>query len=147
MDNLLFYLLPVSKLVNSSLGIHLTPKITTYSWSSSILGSFSYVNRKSRKIGQNRDFSWTIVQGNLRFWSKFRFRLKHSKPTPNFMGITNMWSDLMSAQRLRSYCVLPVYFRKICIQVACELCSLHISQNFKLGLINLKCVVPILYVS
>jgi len=134
MDNLLFYLLPVSKLVNSLLGFHLTPKRPTYSWSSSNLGSFSRNSRKSRKIDQNRKFSWTIVQEKSRFWSKFEFRLKQIKPTPNFMGITNMWSDLMISQRLRSYWLLPVYFRKICIQVTSELCSLYISQGFKLGL-------------
>jgi len=120
-------------------------KRTWFSHSPWNLGSISRVSRKYRKIVQNRDFSWTIVQGNLRFWSNFGFCLNSMKSTPNFKGITNIWFNLMTAQQLRSNCLLPVYFRKICIKLASELCSLYSSKDFKLALRKYMRAVQVLW--
>ncbi len=108
----------------------MTPKRTKYSWSSSNLGSISAINRKYWKIVQNNKISWTIS----RFWLNFGFRLNQTSPSTNFMDITNILFNLTTAQRLRRYSLLPVYFLKIFIKVTSELCSLYRSQSFSLPL-------------
>jgi hypothetical protein len=73
--------------------------------------------------------SITCVSKNIGKSANFGFRLKHMKPTPNLTGVTNIWFDLKTAQQLRSYRLLPVYFREICIVLASELCFISISQE------------------
>jgi hypothetical protein len=46
--------------------------------------------------------------------------------------------DLKTTRQLRSYCLLPVYFRKICMKPASELCSMYSSEYCYLGFKQIK---------
>jgi hypothetical protein len=142
--SLLLCLLPVSKFVNSCINIRVTPKRSKYSWFSSNLGSILSISSKYRKIVLYPE----LYQEILRFWINVGFCFKYSQSTPNFMEITNFGlNNLTSAQWLRRFHELPVYFRKICMKLASELCSTYSSKDWVLRFSKQKSTLQVLWVS
>ncbi len=130
--NLLFYwLLPVSKRVSSLVNLHLTQNRTKYSGSLPNLGFKScFILRFCvlpvyPKIVQNCKFSSGKFSILTKFWISFKLHLIDTKSHGDHEYLV-FWS---AAQWLRRYRLLPVYFRKICIKLASELCSLYSSKD------------------